>query len=53
VITSAGSTLWLLGHDLRLAGRDMRAAGKSRSRVVATVLLSTRGCTTNTAKACW
>ncbi len=41
MITSAGSTLWLLGHDLRLAGRDMRAAGKSRSRVVATVLLST------------
>ena len=40
-IAGAGSTLWLLRHDLRLAGRDMRAAGRGRSRVVATVLLIT------------
>jgi ABC-2 type transport system permease protein len=36
-----GSTLWLLGHDLRLAGRDLRAAGRGRSRTVAGVLLIT------------
>jgi ABC-2 type transport system permease protein len=40
MIAAAGSTLWLLKHDLRLAGRDMRAAGKGRSRVVAGILLA-------------
>jgi ABC-2 type transport system permease protein len=36
-----GSTLWLLGHDLRLAGRDIRAAGAGRSLVVAGILGTT------------
>jgi ABC-2 type transport system permease protein len=40
MIAGAGSTLWLLQHDLKLAGRDMRAAGKGRSRVVAGLLLT-------------
>jgi ABC-2 type transport system permease protein len=40
-LVTPGSTLWLLGHDLRLAGRDMRAAGRGRSNVVASVLLIT------------
>lgn len=38
VLAPAGSTLWLLGHDLRIAGRDMRAAGKGRSLTVAAIL---------------
>lgn len=41
MIAGPGSTLWLLGHDLRLAGRDLRAAGRGRSRTVGTVLLTT------------
>jgi ABC-2 type transport system permease protein len=40
-LAPAGSTLWLLGHDLRLAGRDMRAAGRGRSNTVAGILLIT------------
>ena len=40
-ISPPGSTLWLLGHDLRLAGRDMRAAGKGRSFTVAAILGTT------------
>jgi ABC-2 type transport system permease protein len=38
VIAPAGSTLWLLRHDLRLAGRDFRASGRGKSRVVVFVL---------------
>jgi ABC-2 type transport system permease protein len=41
ILARPGSTLWLLGHDLRLAGRDIRAAGASKSMVVATILGST------------
>jgi ABC-2 type transport system permease protein len=33
-----GSTLWLLGHDLRLVGRDVRAGGKSRAITVGILL---------------
>jgi ABC-2 type transport system permease protein len=40
-LTAPGSTLWLLGHDLRLAGRDIRAAGAGRSLVVAGILGTT------------
>jgi ABC-2 type transport system permease protein len=37
-LASPGSTLWLLGHDLRLVGRDFRAAGKGKSVTVAFIL---------------
>jgi ABC-2 type transport system permease protein len=40
VIAQAGSTLWLLRHDLRLAGRDFRASGRGKSRVVVFVLVA-------------
>jgi ABC-2 type transport system permease protein len=41
ILARPGSTLWLLGHDLRLAGRDIRAAGTGKSLVVATILGTT------------
>jgi ABC-2 type transport system permease protein len=41
ILARPGSTLWLLGHDLRLAGRDIRAAGSGKSMVVATILGTT------------
>ncbi len=41
ILAGPGSTLWLLGHDLRLAGRDIRAAGTSKSFTVAAILGTT------------
>lgn len=38
-LAAPGSTLWLLGHDLRLAGRDFRATGKRSSGAVRSVLI--------------
>jgi ABC-2 type transport system permease protein len=40
-LATPGSTLWLLGHDLRLAGRDIRAAGSGKSLAVAGILGTT------------
>jgi ABC-2 type transport system permease protein len=40
-LAPAGSTLWLLRHDLRLAGRDMRALGRGSSATVGAMLLAT------------
>ncbi len=38
MIAGPGSTLWLIGHDLRLTARDMRATGAGRRTAFVTVL---------------
>lgn len=38
MITGPGSTLWLMGHDLRLTARDMRATGAGRRLVFVSIL---------------